>query len=86
MKIGTDNLLHVEFTFYGKFKLETKNSLIGTTFTCMFFLMKHGDLMHMEFQMSFKWWVKLKPWLCNHWHSKPDCKIHWNISPSLQGC
>jgi len=28
MKIGTSNLLHVKFTFYGRFKLETKNSLI----------------------------------------------------------
>jgi len=44
IKIGTSNLLHVEFTFYDMSKLEIKNSLIGTTFTCMFFLMKHGNL------------------------------------------
>jgi hypothetical protein len=44
IKIGTINSLDVEFTFYGTFKLETKNSLIETTFTCMFFLMKHGYL------------------------------------------
>jgi hypothetical protein len=43
MKIGINNLLHLEFTFYGKLKFETKNSLIGTTFICMFFLMKHGN-------------------------------------------
>jgi hypothetical protein len=43
IKIGTRNLLHVEFTFHGRFKLETK-TLIGTTFTCMFFVMKHGNL------------------------------------------
>jgi hypothetical protein len=44
IKIGTNNLLHVEYTFYDMFKLDTKNPLIGTTFTCMFFLLKHDNL------------------------------------------
>ncbi len=63
IKIGTNNLLHVQFTFYGSFKLATKNFLIATY------------NMHMVFQMSFKWWVKLKTIVSNH----RDSKLGWKI-------
>jgi hypothetical protein len=37
MKIGANNVLNVDFTFYGRFELERKHNLISTPFACMFY-------------------------------------------------